>query len=227
MTELLYLKDTYLFSWSAGIIETWRDESGDSIILDQTLFYPQWGGQPSDIGLISNESAIFRVTRVRIDEYGIVSHYGSYESWEFKTGTTISMQIDQATRLQNARNHSAGHLIDVAMKQIRYDQLKPMKWHHFPDGCYVEYSWRLDEDITEQLQEAVNTVIAENIPVIVSAHTSDKAPIGKIPRYVAFEWYEWCGCGGTHVRSSLEIGKVTIRKVKSKDTTVKVSYSVE
>ena len=176
---------------------------------------------------LSNEVCLFRVTKVRLDEQGIVSHSGIYESWRFEVGMTVTMHIDEARRLQNARNHSAGHLIDVAMKQIRYDQLKPMKWHHFPDGCYVEYSWRLDKDITEQLQEAVDTVIAANIPIIVSAHTSDKTPIGKIPRYVAFEWYEWCGCGGTHVRSSLEIGKVTIRKVKSKDTTVKVSYSVE
>ena len=226
MTELLYLKDTYLFSWSAGIVETWRDESGDSIILDQTLFYPQWGGQPSDIGLISNESAIFRVTRVRIDEYGIVSHYGSYESWEFKTGTTISMQIDQATRLQNARNHSAGHLIDVAMKQIGYHHLKPTKWHHFPDGCYVEYQWRLDDDITDRLQAEVERLIAEDIRVIVTTDTTLRSPMGKIPRYVAFDGYEWCGCGGTHVRSSLEIGSIIIRKIKSKDDTVKVSYSV-
>ena len=226
MTELLYLKDTYLFSWSAGIVETWRDESGDSIILDQTLFYPQWGGQPSDIGLISNESAIFRVTRVRIDEQGIVSHSGIYESWRFEVGMTVTMHIDEARRLQNARNHSAGHLIDVAMKQIGCDQLKPTKWHHFPDGCYVEYQWRLDDDITDRLQAEVERLIAEDIRVIVTTDTTLRSPIGKIPRYVAFDGYEWCGCGGTHVRSSLEIGSIIIRKIKSKDDTVKVSYSV-
>jgi Ser-tRNA(Ala) deacylase AlaX len=55
------------------------------------------------------------------------------------------MAIDSQKRIFNARNHSAGHLIDIAMKNIGLGYLKPTKGFHFPEGSYVEYEGDFQE----------------------------------------------------------------------------------
>jgi Ser-tRNA(Ala) deacylase AlaX len=63
--------------------------------------------------------------------------------------------------------------------------------------------------------------------MIIDYVTSVKSPEGKTPRYAHFEGYEWCGCGGTHVRSSGEIGQIHIRKIKMKDGKLRIGYTTE
>lgn len=77
-TILLYLEDTYLFEETANVVQSGGNENGKYIILDKTIFYPQGGGQPTDTGIIQNENAQFYVSMVRMDENGIVYHYGEY-----------------------------------------------------------------------------------------------------------------------------------------------------
>lgn len=228
MTSLLYLQDTYRFEFSWIITETWENEHGKYIILDQTIFYPQWGGQPSDTGMISSESGIFEVKMVRMDEHGVVYHYGEYLTGKFEVDESVSLKIDTDRRLLNARNHSAWHLIDIAMRNIWLVYMTPTKWYHFSDWPYIEYSGSLKEPIEwiiPKLQNELDKLIDRDIKMIIEYDTQVKSPEVKTPRYAHFEGYEWCGCGGTHVRSSGEIEKVLIRKVKMKDGNIRVSYS--
>ncbi len=230
MTTLLYLTDTYIFESGWVIQATWESEYGKYIILDSTIFYPQWGGQPSDTGMISSETGIFEVKMVRMDEHGIVYHYGEYLTGKFVVGESISLKIDTDRRLLNAHNHSAWHLIDIAMRNIWLGYMTPMKWYHFADGPYVEYCGNLRQPIEwilSKLQKEIDLLIERNITMIIKYDTSMKSPEGKTPRYAHFEWYEWCWCGGTHVRSTGEIGKIMIRKVKMKDGNMRVSYNIE
>ncbi|MDD2916332.1 MAG: alanine--tRNA ligase-related protein [Candidatus Gracilibacteria bacterium] len=231
MTELQYLRDTYLFRSGAKIVEIAQNEHGTYIVLDRTIFYPQGGGQPSDIGTISNQSGVFQVGSVRIDERGMVYHYGEFMLGSLKKKETVDILIDEVVRITNARNHSAGHLIDVAMKQIGLNHLVATKGYHFPEGKYVEYSGVLKEApdvVIARLEQTLSDLRERNIPVRVTCDpVGIKAPGGKSPRYVAFEGHEGCGCGGTHVRSSAEIGTILIRKIKSRDGAIRVSYSVE
>lgn len=229
MTTLLYLSDTYLFESTATIREIWENEHGRYIILDQTIFYPQWGGQPSDIGRISTGSCVFEVRKVRLDEHGVVYHF-----WEMLSGTihiwdSVNLEIDHEVRIKNAMNHSAWHLIDVAIQRMGIDW-KPTKWYHFPEGSYVEYSGTLSEEesiLIDRINTTLSDLIEKDIPVIVSEKAiSWWAPHGKKPRHVWYAWSTGCGCGGTHVRSSWEIWSMTIRKIKMKDGMIRVSYSI-
>ncbi len=228
MTELTYLTDTYTFTGTATIVKTGTNEYGTYIILDRTIFYPQWGGQPSDHGTVSSESGIFHVDMVRLDEYGVVLHYGTYKDGELRAWMTVSTGIDAERRMLHARIHSAGHLMDIALRNIGIE-LTPTKGYHFSDWPYVEYYWTLVEPIESilpRLQAEIDHLIELDIPVIVTTDMSVQSPLGKTPRYVQFEGYTGCGCGGTPVRSSGEIGKVTIRKIKMKEGSLRVSYSV-
>lgn len=229
MTKLLYLQDTYLFESTANILGSWENDHGQYIILDRTIFYPQWGGQPSDTGTISSEGNLFEVKMVRLDEHGVVYHYGTFVNGKFEDKETLSLTVHSERRILNARNHSAWHLIDVAMKNIWLAYMKPSKWYHFIEWPYVEYIWNPEEPlewVLIKLQSEIDILIKRYIPMVISYETTLKSPDSKTPRYAYFEGYEGCGCGGTHVKNSGEIGKVEIRKIKMKDRAIRVCYTL-
>lgn len=230
MTELKYLEDTYLFSHSGNVVELWSNEFGDYIILESTIFYPQWGGQPSDIWTISHWENIFKVQKCILDENWVVYHYGNTISWIFKIWDTVQLNVDKEKRMLNAKNHSAGHLLDVAMIDLWYNTaLSPSKGYHFSEGPYVEYIWDFNEDIEEfitKLDSKMYDLIMRDIPIFVKYKWlwNLEAPNWKTPRYVYFDWYNGVWCWGTHIKSSWEIGWVSLRKVKYKKWVLRISY---
>jgi Ser-tRNA(Ala) deacylase AlaX len=235
MTNLIYLQDTYKFQAMAKVANIQTTEDGrTAILLDETIFYPQGGGQPCDIGTISNDEAIFNVNDVRMDKDGSVLHMGSFEKGQFALGDNVTLNIDQDRRIKNAKAHSAGHLIDCAVIQLGLP-LNPTKGYHFPEGPNVEYEGEIENspEILEKLQNSVNELISKKIQVVTYALSSQEAakqnlfvPVGKKARIVNFEGFNWCGCGGTHIRSSNEIGQIIIRKIKTKNKITKISYEV-
>ena len=84
-------------------------------------------------------------------------HVGKYMSeGRFAAGEAVTMQIDQDLRKINARNHSAGHLLDMAMWRAGRTELKPSKGYHFADGAYVEYIGNVDEKERQPLVDTLN-----------------------------------------------------------------------
>jgi Ser-tRNA(Ala) deacylase AlaX len=236
MTKLDYLENTALFESEAVVLEMKEGEKGKMISLDRTIFYPQGGGQPADHGEICSGDRIFKVNDVRIDETGIVWHFGEYTSEEFNLGEKVILKIDQLRRMLNAKIHSAGHLLDCAVTNMKLDNLIPTKGFHFPDGPYVEYDGVVESpvDMIPVLQKNIDDLIARDVKVEKKDISEEEArsigmhiPFGKSARVVNFEGYAGCGCGGTHVNSAIEIGKIIIRKIKSSQGKTKISYSVE
>lgn len=236
MTKLNYLEDPYLSESEAVIKEVKDTERGKAIILDQTIFYPQGGGQPADKGRIYTEEAVFIVADVRMDEDGTVYHFGEFEKGELSEGNTVKLQIDIEKRLKNTKLHSAGHLLDAAVEKLGITEIKPVKGFHFPDGPYIEYEGVLEnpQDYISKVEKAVNQLIAENIELEKEELSNEEAgkrgiwaPPGKSARIVNFKGYKFCGCGGTHVKSAGEIGRITIRKISSKKGKTRIAYLVE
>ena len=75
MTALIYLSNTYLAKFTAQLLAERNDDFGTCLILDQTIFYPQGGGQPADVGVIKSDSFHFSVNKVRLNDNGQVLHY--------------------------------------------------------------------------------------------------------------------------------------------------------
>ncbi len=239
-TQLLYLDDMTAETCTA-IVRACHDEGGKTIVvLDQTIFYPQGGGQPFDKGTIKNDTALFHVHEVRFFE-GIAKHIGFFENGFFKPSDKVTCIIDKERRLLMSRLHSAGHVIDIAVGKLGYDWL-PGKAFHFPEGPYVEYSFpaaaALDKEALKQtLEGACNEIINQNMQMSVQRmpkeqlatvckHVPDYIPTDKPSRVVMFGSFG-CPCGGTHVNSLAEIGKIVIRKIKIDGTTIRVSYQCE
>ncbi len=257
MTKLNYLQDSYLFESSGEILEIGELDERNFIILDETIFYPQGGGQKSDTGQIIFDSGdIFEVLDVRMDENGKVFHFGSFSGKNFENlkssgiinnkkdleiNPRVSLKINKEQRILSARIHSAGHLLDVAISKIGLDFLEPTKGFHFPEGSYVEYSGVLEdlldlekkEKIIKNLETVLSDLIEKNLKVEtdlldpeIAKEKGFFAPTGKKVRIVKFENESWVGCGGTHVKKTSEIGKINIRKIKSKKGITRISYEV-
>jgi len=214
-TVLKYLSNSSLTEHAAVCLNVTEDE----VILNETIFYPQGGGQPCDTGFITNNEAKFCVNKVFRDENGIVHHLGHFISNRFSQNEKVHLSIDVERRKLNSRLHSAGHLIDCAVEKLQLNNLIPTKGYHFPDGPSVEYQGVIDnkEELLPQLQKIIDELVSQNLLMEIRDISST--------RMVNFQGFKSCGCGGTHVTSSGEIGKITIRKIKCKKGITKISYS--
>ncbi len=243
-TKLLYLGAFDVVECLAKVIAVEAAEDGRTDIkLDQTCFYPRGGGQDWDEGTITNEdsSAVLRVNEVRLDEVGIVHHFGTVSSGGFKIGDAVMCSIDGKRRAINTRLHSAGHAVDMAVDRIGLPWV-PGRGGHYPHMSFVEYEGEIASEATEQERARIEAVTNEIIdaggeneirflPVsemrTVCRHVPANIPTNKPARVVIYNGTFGVPCGGTHVGNVHDIGRVTITKVKSKKGLTKVSYAVE
>lgn len=237
-TNLLYLEHMDQLKAEAIVLDVSEENGKKVIILDQTIFYPQGGGQPYDTGIISSDKSKFIIEQVRYFE-GVVKHMGTFENGSFQKGDKVTLEVNKERRLLNSRLHSAGHLVDMAVNEAKPDWV-PGKGYHFPDGPYVEYSGTLNdpekEQLVEDLERIMSQKILENIPVSIKfvekselstycRHVPENIPEGKPTRIVLFGNFG-VPCGGTHVENLSEIKSAMIRKIKGTGT-IKVSYDIE
>ncbi|KAI9479958.1 hypothetical protein LPJ78_004343 [Coemansia sp. RSA 989] len=233
-TELLYFNDTYQLKGRSRVVEIidTQDLAEDTplnktlkkhqhaVVLDRTLFYPQGGGQPTDVGQIVGPQGQMQVKHVVFSDkvYHLGELTGSIDEQD-----PVEMQVDEQVRLRNARCHSAGHVIFSIVKKHWGDRMTEKKGHHFSDGAYVEFEGLLPEEQTkESLEALVNEVVEGDCPVLATSSVVD----GRERRVIAVEGFEANACGGTHVKSTRELGRITIRKIarKAAQNLTKVSY---
>lgn len=234
MTKLLYLQDTYLFETNVVITSMGQDEKGYFVILDQTIFYPQGGGQPFDQGTLKGQNFNVKVIRVHNVE-GQIRHYVDIAPEVFLKGQEIICIVDQPRRMLNARYHTAAHLLGNVVESL-YPALKAIKGHSFPKEAYVEFQGGDCPD-AKSLEGAIKEVIRQNYltRIFESDPTSFEEKFYKLPylipgnkafRVMQIGNFPPVPCGGTHLASTNEIGGMVIPKIKSKNNIVKISYEL-
>src|SRR5437868_5444628 len=113
-TTLRYLEHMHDLEADAHVDRVDQSDGRVVVYLDQTILYPQGGGQPYDTGRIQSDNATFAVSEVRFVD-GEVLHIGHFDGGSFIQGEDIHMVVDAERRQLNARLHSAGHLVDMAV----------------------------------------------------------------------------------------------------------------
>ncbi len=238
-TNLLYLNDFCALKNEAVVVEIIKENEKDIVILNQTVFYPQGGGQPYDQGVIKSSSADFTVEEVRMIN-DIVRHIGKFEKGSFNKNEPVECKVDKDERILNSRLHSAGHVVDMAVQQLGFGWI-PGKGHHFPSGPYVEYSGSLeglDKDaLKSELEILCNKLIQDNLKTSLKfvareeleslCHfIPDYVPYDKPVRLIIFGDNFSVPCGGTHVANLVEIKSLNIRKIKMEKGSVRISYDI-
>ncbi|MEH2426690.1 MAG: alanine--tRNA ligase-related protein [Nostoc sp.] len=239
-TVLTYLEDTYKFTDKAHVEYVTNDERGYYCVLDSTVFYPQGGGQPSDIGTIEAKGVQLPITFVSFVD-GDVRHYGDFSSVSLEKGEEVTLYVDEARRMQNTKAHTAGHLMYTIVESLDKN-LIAVKGYHFPDGSYVEFQGSPSFENTETFIAEVNTKISEALNEVSSveaslitpeelavrwSNISNNLPPGKPLRVVTIGNLHPTPCGGTHLKSLNELKNVVVTKAKRQKGNLKVSYKFE
>jgi len=238
MTELMYIEYPDLFESSAQVTNHGGDSKGMYLVLNQSLFYPQGGGQPADQGTIIDAYAAYKVFDVRnVDSE--VRHYIIDNNQVIHPGCSVTIKIDKDRRILNSKYHTAGHLIAAVVEKTN-PELKAIKGHQFPGEAYVEFDGTLSnsDDFltkitsnvlefitnnaavkTEELSPEDITTIAEELPY--------ELPKDKALRVCHIAGFSPIPCGGTHVRTLEDIASLEIKKCKSKKGKTKIYYEVQ
>jgi len=239
-TELTYLSDTYLMNSTAMCQSVIRRGDGlCDVILDRTIFYPKGGGQPSDTGKIELAAGLLEVKAVSLSATGVVLHTCSLLSGNLPSeGEILDLSVNSNERMRNAANHTAGHLIDLALQLLPYKR-DAIKANHSPAESWVQFNGdhlppgETTDTIRESLTGKIDELIKQNLPTYQITPTAEQAaalgisaPAGKTVRIIGFKGYEDFarGCGGTHLASSGEVGAIMIHGIRARKGTLSVTY---
>lgn len=233
------MEDMQQLEHVARITSVYTENDKTVVELDETIFYPQGGGQPFDTGKIESETSQFLVEEVRFVD-GIVKHIGNFISGKLVVSEEVHLHVDAERRKLHMRLHSAAHVVDMAIHKLGLEWI-PGKGYHFPDGPYVEYDGKLDDNedrdiLIKKIEDIGNAYIGEGLNTsiqfmpksemhTVCHHVPDYLPDGKPTRVVLYGSFG-VPCGGTHVSNLKDIGSLIIRKVSTKKGVIRVSYAI-
>jgi len=219
------------------------------LVTDKTIFHPQGGGQPSDVGVITGPSdSSFAVAAVRMDAVrdGQVLHFGRFNSATalFKEGDTVEQAIDVEKRLLYSRLHTAGHVLGAAVRHLLEKEIEgfdELKASHFPDSAACEFQGVIEGKWKEPIQKKVDEYLAAKMPIEIGwwdeedfrKHGLERlipdrslAPPGEKFRIVNIVGAEVYPCGGTHVDTTDLCGETKVKKISRSKGTSRVSYAV-
>lgn len=243
MTERLYYSDSFLSSFQARVTDV-REVShtaGQSLwqlALDRTAFYPSSGGQPFDTGSLVAVSRSGTTIEVPILE---VQEEQSGEVWHFTekplaAGTEVEAAIDWTRRLEHMQQHSGQHLLSAVFAAEL--QALTVSFHLGEESSTVDLA---AEGITsaglERVERVANGIIAEDrlISALIVSRDEAEALLGagrlhKLPertgtmRLIEIDDYDLNACGGTHVRSTGQIGGIHLRSTERVRHGVRVEF---
>ncbi|WP_281648634.1 alanyl-tRNA editing protein [Parendozoicomonas sp. Alg238-R29] len=227
-TRQLFDADPYQKEMSAIILAVRKREQSVEVLLDQTVFYPTGGGQPGDTGfLVLEDGKTLTVTGTVWDreDPGKIWHQISDSTTDDYVGVAVSGVIDWEKRYRHMRMHTCLHVLSAMVDA-------PVT------GCSIgEEKGRLDFDLPEptiekgSLTREINALIALNQPVNIFrmtpeeleesgyfAKTSNVKPpvINNFVRMIGIENTDVQPCGGTHVKTTSEIGRIVCAKIEKR-----------
>ena len=219
MTQELFRDDSYLQTCDAVVTAV----DGNVLQVDQTVFYPLGGGQPGDTGTVSWDGGNAPIVDTRYVNGGI-GHILEEDATPPAPGTPVRLQIDWERRYRHMRMHTAMHLLGSVLR------------YGVTGGNISATKSRLDFDMEDTVDKdavgaALGRLVAEDHAVSCRWVSEDELdanpdlvrtmsvqpPRGKGSiRLLEIEGVDLQPCGGTHVRSTAEVGAVRIGKVEKK-----------
>ncbi|QDF39068.2 alanine--tRNA ligase [Bradyrhizobium symbiodeficiens] len=206
-----------------------------AIVLNQTPFYAESGGQVGDTGVLTGEGGIkFRVTDTQKKLGDFFVHVGKVESGELKLGTALQLEVDHSRRFSIRAHHSATHLIHEALRQVLGDHIAQRGSMVAPDRLRFDFVHPkpITAEELARVEDIANDVVLENDEVTTRVMGVDEAreagaralfgekygdevrvvSMGRTARERGTNALGWSVelCGGTHVKRTGDIGLITL-----------------
>ena len=213
-TDRLYYSDSRLLEFDARVISLSELDDGQiAVTLDRTAFYPTGGGQPTDTGTLGDARV---VDCIDAEDEGVL-HVIQGPAPE--VGDTVHGKIDWLRRLDHLQQHTGQHILSAAFVQL-FDA-PTLSFRVLEHECEIDVA--LENPSDERIEQAVdlaNQIIWESRPISIRQVTSAEAatlPLRKEParegelRVIEIDEFDLTPCGGTHARSTGEVGVITVR----------------
>lgn len=223
--NLVYDSKITVLTTETELTEALTDGDTGTIIVDQTPFYATMGGQEADKGIIVTDTAEFVVKDTIKLLGGKIGHVGQVTKGMFKVGDTVTLKVDEENRNATAKNHSATHLLQKALRIVLGSHVEQAGSLVNADHLRFDFTHfqALTSEELKQIEEIVNEKIAEQLPVetkIMSIEEAKKTgamalfgeKYGDSVRVVNMSEFSKEFCGGTHVKNT---GNIMLFKIIS------------
>jgi alanyl-tRNA synthetase len=213
-TERLYYHDSRLLEFDARVIDlTERDDGAIAVVLDRTAFYPTGGGQPNDTGTLGEARVVDCIDAEAEGVLHVVQGLAP------EVGDSIHGRVDWLRRLDHLQQHTGQHILSAAF--VRLFEAPTHSFRVLEHECEIDVA--LDNSTEEKIEQAVdlaNQIIWAARPIEIRNVTADEAatlPLRKDParegelRLIQIEDFDLTPCGGTHAKSTGEVGGIAVR----------------
>lgn len=228
MSERLYYTNAYQTEFEARITGVTTVNQQPAVVLDQSYFYPTSGGQPYDTGMLNSQL----VVEVVIGEAGEVLHILQEPLPDAQRGQMVHGSIDWERRYDHMQQHSGQHLLS----QIFYQRfgLETVSVHFGATESTLDLeSPELTPEQLDEAEAAAMQLVYAALPINV--YFIDEQELHTIPlrrppkvsgtvRIVEIDRFDYSACGGTHCRTTAEIGPIKLTRVERRRGQVRVTF---
>ncbi|EMA40890.1 alanine--tRNA ligase [Halobiforma nitratireducens] len=219
-TEKLYYDDQQRTQFEAVVLDVFEREEGYDVVLDQTMFYPEGGGQPADTGTLSTDDTTVEVTDVQIED-DVILHRTDEDPGK---GEFVNGQVDAARRRQLMRHHTATHVVIHAAREVLGDHVRQAGAQKGVDSSRIDlrHYERLTRTDIKEIERVANEIVMENTAVTQEWPDRHEAeaehgfdlyqggiPPGEQIRLIHVD-EDVQACGGTHVARTGDIGSIKV-----------------
>lgn len=223
--HLTYESVILVLTTEDAIVDALSDGEKGTVFTNETPFYATSGGQEADTGLIRTKEGVFQVEDTIKLLGGKIGHVGHVVNGMIRTGDTASLEVNAEKRALSARNHSATHLLQQALRRVLGNHVEQagssvnenrlrFDFTHFSAMTKEELK-QVEDIVNEQIMKCL-PVKAENMPIEEARKTGAAALFGEkygdIVRVVSMGDFSKEFCGGTHVDNT---GVITAFKIVS------------
>jgi alanyl-tRNA synthetase len=231
MTTRLYYHDSFLYDFDARVVESLEREGKHAVVLDQTAFYPTSGGQVYDTGrFVLADRREVSVAEVADEEDGRIFHFTMEP---VAVGSAVHGSVDAARRRDHMQQHSGQHVLSAAF--IRLFNMPTVSFHMGAESCTIDLETAsLTPAQAQEAERLANQVALEDRPVAIRFVPLEEARqlgLRKLPpkqtgdlRLIDIADFDLTACGGTHVRSTGQIGAILLRKTEKVKQGVRVEF---
>jgi alanyl-tRNA synthetase len=219
-TERLFYDDQERTEFEAVVLDVFEREGGYDVVLDQTMFYPEGGGQPADTGTLSTDETTVEVTDVRRRD-GVVLHRTTDAPGK---GEFVRGRIDAERRFSLMRHHTATHVVGHAAREVLGDHVRQAGAQKGTDRARldVRHFRRISREEIKAIERIANDIVTDNLPVTqewLDRHEAEAehgfdlyqggVPPGQQIRLIHVD-DDVQACAGTHVSRTGDIGAIKL-----------------
>ncbi|MBM7666941.1 alanyl-tRNA synthetase [Solibacillus kalamii] len=225
MKNLFYYKDAMMKEFTAQVVKTGKDDTGNFIVLDNTAFYPTGGGQPHDTGWI-NDVEITDVQKINEE----IRHYTAANVSNISG--EISGKLHWSRRFDHMQQHAGQHILTAAFVEL-FD-MATVSFHLGTELVTIDLNvGEVSEDQLAAVEKRANEIILENRPIETKWVTKDElaqynlrkdVKVDEDIRLVIIPDYDYNGCGGTHPTSTGQVGLLKILTTEKMKKQIRVHF---